>query len=636
MLRDSQVRQIGLFLAWSIPLGLGILAASPEPYWLDSPEFTAAAQTLGIPHPPGHPLYVILTKPFTLLPFGGIAFRVALASAVFNSLAAALLYATTLRVLDALQSSSPLILRATIATASTLLVVTTPGWWFQSVRAEVYSLQIFVVLAALYPLLDYCLSRRDGAAGRLYVAAFFAGLALTNHHYIMVVCLPAGIPLLVAETKARGMRGTLFLILRLLSVGAFALLPYLFLPIRSASHAAVSLGGVHSLRDFFWVVSAKVYQKSMAQDHMEALDSRSLDALFSMMGQLGPVLIIAGILGLFLLLRIRATRMGGLSLLLLTGVTLLLRAVMGFDPFNPDYYGYMLPTLAGFGIGLSAFLLLIMEAVRTQASKGRMLTTILAIGISLYPIWRIRETHQEVDLSEFRATRLLADMTFRNAPENTLILTSYYKHFFVLWSQRFIDGSRPDIFVVNPQLFGYPGYLRSVLQTRPDLKPLAQAMLVKGHYTEPVVAGLAWSGNVRTEPDLWIPSTVHPYMLPDGPTYIVSPEPLSLSDVTAAMENHLAKWRLFYHLIGPGWRENETRRMLIWCHYLDAIFLAKQGEFAGARAVLKMAEAHGNQAPEMEGLVRALSENESGPLDVSPFLPGNAPLNTRETEDEGD
>jgi hypothetical protein len=42
----------------------------------DTPELTTAAVTLGVPHPPGYPLFTMLGHLFSLLPFGPVPFRV--------------------------------------------------------------------------------------------------------------------------------------------------------------------------------------------------------------------------------------------------------------------------------------------------------------------------------------------------------------------------------------------------------------------------------------------------------------------------------------------------------------------------------------------------------------------------------
>ena len=58
------------------------LTLRPSIGWNDSPEFVDVAYTLGIGHPSGFPTYTLLGKLATLIPLGGIAFRVNLLSAL--------------------------------------------------------------------------------------------------------------------------------------------------------------------------------------------------------------------------------------------------------------------------------------------------------------------------------------------------------------------------------------------------------------------------------------------------------------------------------------------------------------------------------------------------------------------------
>ena len=55
----------------------------PTGYWYDSAEFSAHALTLGVPHPPGYPLYTMVAHLFTWLP-GEAALGVNRMSAVFG------------------------------------------------------------------------------------------------------------------------------------------------------------------------------------------------------------------------------------------------------------------------------------------------------------------------------------------------------------------------------------------------------------------------------------------------------------------------------------------------------------------------------------------------------------------------
>jgi len=68
------------------------------PFW-DSGEFIATSYILGIPHPPGTPLYVLIGRFFTLLPFGSIATRVNWLSALASSAAAVFTYLIVVEVL---------------------------------------------------------------------------------------------------------------------------------------------------------------------------------------------------------------------------------------------------------------------------------------------------------------------------------------------------------------------------------------------------------------------------------------------------------------------------------------------------------------------------------------------------------
>src|SRR5712692_5416630 len=71
-------------------LGLYTWTLAPTVTLVDSGELIVAARSLGIAHPPGFPLYVLLAHAATLLPFGNVARRVNFASALFAALAAAL------------------------------------------------------------------------------------------------------------------------------------------------------------------------------------------------------------------------------------------------------------------------------------------------------------------------------------------------------------------------------------------------------------------------------------------------------------------------------------------------------------------------------------------------------------------
>src|ERR687896_988073 len=68
-----------------------VLTLAPTTAFWDTSEYIAAAKVLGIPHPPGNPLFVILAHVFGLLPLAAsYAVRINLFAAVTSAASAGL------------------------------------------------------------------------------------------------------------------------------------------------------------------------------------------------------------------------------------------------------------------------------------------------------------------------------------------------------------------------------------------------------------------------------------------------------------------------------------------------------------------------------------------------------------------
>jgi hypothetical protein len=616
---SSFVIQLASLASAAIPLTLSLLTATSEPYWLDSPEFTAAVKTLGIPHPPGHPLYVMLTAPFTLLPFGTIGLRVSIASAVYGAVASYLLFKSTRLVLNRTTDAVPEWLNAIIALGGSVLASTSYAWWFQSVRQEVYSMQILLVTGALYPVLQFCFTpRRDASHGRfLVLSSFLFGLGLTNHHFIMMVSLPAAIPAFVALAKT-GLRNPVVQYAKMLGAAVAGLLPYLFIYLRSRADLSIALGGAHTLKEFFWVVSAQVYQKSMNQENAVYLQDQAREAIFTLMGEMGPIIVVVSLAGAYLLLRRRSTRLAGITLLLLQLVTLFMRALMGIDPFNPDYYGYILGSIAVTALFAAVTISISAHVLFRTVNRTPWVAATIALLAFLVPVYQARAAYPKANLRDFTATRIIFDAAISDVPTGTVVITSYYKLFFVLHSARLIDGSRADVRVVNPQLFGYPGYLAAVTRDLPELKTLAWSIFVRGEITEKAISDLALAFPLRVEPSPWSEPLAMKHLFPTGLLYTALPEPTSTADVKQMSASHAKRWKSLYRLLGNQWEEHETWRFLSWCHYLDAIYFARMGARDAARQSIDFSRAIGSSTWQLNQLEDALKEGK-GPVDVTPF-----------------
>jgi len=100
---DLKTKKLNLLFAFSsflISFVVYLLTmADTVPYW-DSGEFIATSYILGVPHPPGSPLYLIIGRVFSMLPFNpDIAFRINLISPIVSALAIMFLYLSSVKLI---------------------------------------------------------------------------------------------------------------------------------------------------------------------------------------------------------------------------------------------------------------------------------------------------------------------------------------------------------------------------------------------------------------------------------------------------------------------------------------------------------------------------------------------------------
>lgn len=151
---------------------LYLSALCPTIYAGDSSLFVAASFSLGSAHPPGYPLYIILGKLLTFLPFGNIAFKVNLVNALFGSLTCVMVYKTSMELHGNSYASW----------AAAVICGISPLFFTESVKAEVYTLNSFLSMVVFYLGLRIL---KGGDFKKLSLMSVFAvGLGMGNHHTI--------------------------------------------------------------------------------------------------------------------------------------------------------------------------------------------------------------------------------------------------------------------------------------------------------------------------------------------------------------------------------------------------------------------------------------------------------------------
>ncbi len=223
-------RSISSLLVFAVSFGVYLYTLCPTVYWDDAGELIAACYTLGIPHPPGHPLYAILGWLFTRLPIGSPAFRVNLMSAFFGALTSAVVF---LVVREMVAREEQLRRTATFAGLIAALAVTFSSiLWDQSIVAETTTLHSFFMMMVTLLLFRI---EADGPdyphlTRRLFVFSFIYGLSFTNH-VAGLFFLPSVTLILLCSLRWRVFKPVRFATMFLLFL--LGLSVYAYLPIRS-------------------------------------------------------------------------------------------------------------------------------------------------------------------------------------------------------------------------------------------------------------------------------------------------------------------------------------------------------------------------------------------------------------------
>jgi hypothetical protein len=219
---------------------LYLLTLAPTTSMWDTSEYITAAYTLGLPHPPGNPLFVLIGRVFAILPIApSVAMRINLLAAVCSAVSAGFWFLTTERVLvgwfpQRWQRIAGGGLAALIgATAFTV--------WNQSVVNEkVYTVSLLGLAAICWLSVRWCDDPDSPIADRLLVLiAFLLGLGYANHMAGMLAAPAVGLAVLIR-------RPAFILRWKLLAACGvalfFGLTPFATQPIRAAHFPGINEG----------------------------------------------------------------------------------------------------------------------------------------------------------------------------------------------------------------------------------------------------------------------------------------------------------------------------------------------------------------------------------------------------------
>jgi hypothetical protein len=171
----------------AVALAVFVLTLAPTVTFWDAGEFIAAAKTLGIPHPPGTPLFVMIAHVWAkLVPIGEFALRTNLLSAILSAVAAGLFFLIaheTVRLSGTgLDVRSARVLAVLGSGAAALLGAFSFTNWQNSNETEVYTIATFTIAAMSWSAHLWRRARGTARAPRLLLLiVYLAGVSIGNH-----------------------------------------------------------------------------------------------------------------------------------------------------------------------------------------------------------------------------------------------------------------------------------------------------------------------------------------------------------------------------------------------------------------------------------------------------------------------
>lgn len=398
---------------------------APTIFTGDSADATIASYTLGMPHPPGFPVYTWFGHLFTLIPVGDIAYRVNLMSAFFGALVVPVVYAIIRSSAQNLKGGFTIGASRFGAIIGSLSLAFSISYWAQAEIAEVYTLNAFLIASTILLTLVWSEKRNPKY---LYLLSLFFGLSLGVHaSNILFAPFILAFLFLVDRRALLDMRTLLPMVALFLGVGVLQIV-YLF--VRASQQPAYAYMDIRSLDSFLSYITASEYSAapfSVALSSGIFMYIEFLAANFSLIGMA------IGIAGLALFMKRDLLRSAFYASLFAVNVLYFVR----FD--SADIADKLVPSFMMFSIfiGLGAWEILVMimgqpaaksdtKGLLDKRNLGKVILIVLVLVVSAtVPVTSYAAYSQEIDRMRSTELPFFLLAALKEVPANSTILDQW-------------------------------------------------------------------------------------------------------------------------------------------------------------------------------------------------------------------
>lgn len=473
----------------------------------DGGDLATAVARLGVPHPTGYPLYILVGRLFLGLATDP-ARALNLASVFWGAFSAGLISWLVFRLNS--RFSQPLEKKwqapqsAISGIIAGLALAFAPLIWSQALITEVYAFNL--ALNALW-LVTLALWQEKPVTKRLILVALVGGLAV-GHHRTALFTVVAGV-LFIAWEKLRKKAATQLVtrkptanlllprqVLRLtLIVGIFALailVPYLYILLRGGSEPASNWHnpGFNNLAGFWQEFSGSDYRSFLLAVPLSQSFSRLAATASLLLQQFGLIGLGLGLIGLAACWLDRTTR--PLLGLISGGIILHIAFAATYAAENSQVY--LIPAFALWAVVLGlGFSWLTANLPRNYRAITGLALILLAISV---PLISLVANYNQLDLSRDRHADEWAKSRLETAPPDAVLVSYNDAATFALWYGQYVKNYRPDVAVVEGRLLATNWYRQNLARLYPNLKQASNAEVITNQNLEASRAYLA-----RLNPD---------------------------------------------------------------------------------------------------------------------------------------
>jgi len=432
----------------------------------DTGEMVSVAHTLGIAHPPGYPLYTLLSKAWLILvPFGSEGYRMNVLSAAGGAVTAWLFY----KLLVSLS------IKRTTAALASLVFAFSYLQWYLSLVSEMYTLNTLfsaALILLLWKLLDSykkqaprTAARPAGAGPLLFFTAFVFGAGLGVR---MDLLMAAPAALVVLYSLRKELKPGDMILAGIFFAAGFSV--FLYLPLRSNTGPLLDWNHPATLERFWGTIGRKTHGGTL--DLISAPYAAGANFGSSMkfyfkhfltgFAYAGPALALFGFMALWKKERVFCLALA--SAWLFSGPVFIYLANM---PPNPHALAileahFLMPNLFA-AVFFAAGIDYAMSALSFSGAAAAPLLCAALLAVQLFNGSRDLQKRDNLVAYDY------AKNVLRSLPENSIVVMKKDVQLFALWNRQYVEGERKDSAVVGQGLSGSPWYQTAFARVHPDV-----------------------------------------------------------------------------------------------------------------------------------------------------------------------